>query len=83
MISMSLALSEKSRKEPGCILYSFLEDAGDPGRFVFFEKWQSREALDEHFNQPHFKDFAEKFPGMITGEPLIEAHQVSDTETIA
>lgn len=82
LIDMSLALVEPSKEEPGCILYSFLENAGKPGQFLFFEKWRSRKDLDEHFQKPYFLAFAEKFPGMIIGEAVIEVHEVAATELI-
>ena len=83
MRRMSLDLVAVSAKEQGCILYRFLEDAGAPGSFVFFEKWRSREDLEAHFQQSYFKDFADRFPSMIVGDALIEAHEVASTEKIA
>ena len=46
-----------TRAEQGCIQYDMHESVDDPGRFVFFERWTSRDALDEHLKTPHLTDF--------------------------
>lgn len=43
-----------TRDEAGCIEYDLYENADSPGEFTFFEKWTSREALDEHLETEHF-----------------------------
>jgi len=37
-----------SRKEPGCLQYVLLEVKGEPGRFMTYEVWSDRPALDAH-----------------------------------
>ena len=46
-----------TRAEEGCIQYDMHESLDDPGRFVFFERWTSREALDQHLKTPHLTEF--------------------------
>ena len=49
--------------------------------FTFYEKWRSREDLDLHFGEPHFKEFAEKVPDLIVGEPSLVSYEIaSETE---
>ena len=43
-----------TREEEGCIEYDLYENADVQGEFTFFEKWTSREALDEHLKTEHF-----------------------------
>ena len=43
-----------TRKEPGCISYDLTSSVTEPNEFVFVERWQSREAVAEHFAAPHF-----------------------------
>lgn len=38
----------QTRKEGGSAAYEAHQDANDPTRFVFFEKWRSMTALEEH-----------------------------------
>jgi quinol monooxygenase YgiN len=49
-----LTLIEPTRKEEGCVQYDLHEENGQPGHFVFYENWRSKEALDLHLASPHF-----------------------------
>ena len=42
-----------TRGEAGCISYDLLGSVTDPETVVFVEEWESREALQAHFGQPH------------------------------
>jgi quinol monooxygenase YgiN len=46
-----------TRKEPGCIAYELHRDPENPGKFMFYEKFKSQAALDEHVNASYFKNF--------------------------
>jgi len=54
-----LSFVEPTRAEEGCLEYHFHQDKDDPGLFVFYEAWRSKEALDEHLELPHMKAFWE------------------------
>ena len=82
LVEMANTLVGLSNTEEGCISYGFFEDKSSPGQFLFFEKWQSRDAITEHFEKPYFKDFAERFPAMIEGKAAIEIHEISATESV-
>ncbi len=70
-----------SRAEEGCIIYDFLQDPFNPDSFTFYEKWRSREDLELHFGEPHFKEFAETVPDLIVGEPSLISYEIaSETE---
>ncbi len=70
-----------SRGEEGCIIYDFLQDPFEQDSFTFYEKWRSRDDLDLHFGEPHFKEFAEKVPELIIGEPSLVSYEIaSETE---
>ena len=51
------ALLVPTRGEPGCIVYELHLDPENPGKFMFYEKFRSQSALDEHINSPHFQKF--------------------------
>ena len=76
MINLAKAAITPSRNEEGCILYEFLEDPYDLGSFTFYEKWRSREDLELHFEEPHFKEFAQHSPELIEGERTFETFEV-------
>lgn len=84
MIEMAKGLLEPSRGEDGCMVYEFLQDPFDPDSFTFYERWRSREDLDLHFEEPHFKEFEKTFPGFIVGgSESIIAYEVSGESRIA
>lgn len=56
-----LSLIEPTRAESGCIGYTFHQDASDPGSFMFYETWTSRQALDEHLATPHMKNLLDRY----------------------
>ncbi len=66
-----LALAPPSRREAGCLQYRFLESEL-PGRFYADEVWESRAALDAHFETPHFRAAAARFPELVQGEVTLD-----------
>jgi quinol monooxygenase YgiN len=50
-------MEAKSRAEAGCLDYTFSVELNRPGVLRVTEKWESLEALGEHFKQPHMADF--------------------------
>src|SRR6516164_8893168 len=44
--------AEKSAKEPGCLVYTLMEVIGEPGRFLTFERWKDKAALEAHMVTP-------------------------------
>jgi quinol monooxygenase YgiN len=51
------ALVAKTRAERGCINYDFHQHNADPYRFVFYENFVDQAAFDDHFAQPHTKEW--------------------------
>jgi quinol monooxygenase YgiN len=51
---------EATRPEEGCIQYDLHVSTDQPGSFVFYENWASREALDRHAASPHLRAFGIK-----------------------
>lgn len=58
---------EATRKETGCSLYSVHTDLDLRGRFVFFERWASQDALAAHETEPHFLAMAKAFETRLAG----------------
>ena len=44
-------------KEQGCLSYDLHSSITEPNCFVFVERWDSREALAQHFETPHLKEW--------------------------
>src|SRR5271163_4823841 len=57
-----------TRAESGCKLYELYE-SDSPGRFYFYEIWESQAALDQHAASAHFKHLAQSV-GQLIQEPF-------------
>ncbi len=73
-----LALVEPTRKEEGCVQYDLHLSTNEPGRFVFYENWASREMLERHLQSPHLRAFLGR-----TGELLAEPPRILTYSRIA
>jgi quinol monooxygenase YgiN len=51
------ALVAPTRSEAGCLAYELQRDPENPGKFMFYERFRSQAALDEHLAMPNFKAF--------------------------
>ncbi len=76
---LSLEHVERSREEPGCISHAVHIDAENINRLVFFEEWESMEALQTHFQVPESGAFVQQIETMATSAPemrIFESSQV-------
>jgi quinol monooxygenase YgiN len=60
-----LAIVEATRLEEGCVQYDLHVATDEPGRFVFYENWASREALDRHAASAHIQAFGTTAPELL------------------
>lgn len=58
-------LIDVTRAEQGCLQYDLHQDNDDPGHFVFFENWASRDDWREHMNAPHLAAYAAATEGAV------------------
>ena len=58
--ALLVPFAEKSAKEPGCLVYTLMEVIGEPGRFLTFERWTDKAALDAHVVTPDIKAIVPK-----------------------
>jgi quinol monooxygenase YgiN len=58
--ALLVPFAEKSRDEPGCKLYTLLEVESEPGRFLTYERWTDKAALQVHMTTPHIKEIVPK-----------------------
>lgn len=61
-----------TRAERGCINYDLHVDLTDPRRFVFYENWSDKAALDAHAASPHMKAWAQVREAMLAAPVKIE-----------
>ncbi len=62
---------EPTRAEEGCLSYELHESTGEPGLFLFYETWESQDALDKHFESPHLQALLKQVPTLVEGRPDI------------
>ena len=67
---------EQTRQEPGNISYSFYEESGVPNSFIYFEEWQSREALKEHLEKPYIQPLLAEFADLVDGEADVRVYDI-------
>jgi quinol monooxygenase YgiN len=63
--ALLVPFAEKSRTEPGCQVYALLEVHGEPGRFLTFERWTDKAALEVHMTTPHLKELVPKLDSVL------------------
>ncbi len=73
-----LALVEPTRKEQGCVQYDLHVSTEEPGRFVFYENWNSKEDLARHAASPHLTRLGTVI-GDLTAEPprILTYHRIA------
>jgi quinol monooxygenase YgiN len=59
-----------SRNDPGNIEYEAHEVEGQPGRFIIFERWVSREALEGHLGDPRMQELVPQLLEMMEGSSI-------------
>ncbi|EKE40733.1 hypothetical protein ENUP19_0324G0008 [Entamoeba nuttalli] len=61
-----------SRKDPGCISYSFVNEVTNTTHYIMIEEWESQEKLDAHMKTTHFAQFINFINKISTKESNIE-----------
>jgi len=69
-----LTLIEPTRAEDGCVQYDLHVHSTDPGRFVFYENWTSREHLDRHLASSHLAAAVGTVGEWLAEPPSIETY---------
>jgi len=63
--ALIVPFAAKSRSEPGCKSYNLLEVQSEPGRFLTYESWTDKAALDAHMTTPHIKEIIPKLADVL------------------
>jgi len=69
---------EESRKEEGCISYSYAQDLLDPAKLIIVEKWFDDAALASHFATPHMAAFRGALAGSDLTITELKKYQADD-----
>ena len=60
-----------TRQEVGCLQFDPHRHPTEPGRFLLFERWASREALDAHGQTAHLNTFVTAASLLWTAGPAV------------
>lgn len=82
LVRTAQTMCEASRGDDGCLAYGFFEDTEQPNHFVFIEEWESDDALQSHFAQPHTAEFMTAIGDLIAGPPDARFHTVATTRRL-
>jgi quinol monooxygenase YgiN len=67
-----------TRNEAGVLTYVLHRSAADPCKFLFYERYRDKEALDQHMATPHFRDSSAIVNELLAQEPLAEFYEEID-----
>jgi quinol monooxygenase YgiN len=82
-VAAAREMMAETRKEQGCLSYTFSADLEEPGRFRIFEEWESDEALRAHFASPHMARFRTAMAGLGVREMAIQRYEVTKVGPLA
>lgn len=75
--TMSVEHVHRSRDEPGCISHGVHVDVENPHRLVFIEEWESREALQRHFEVPESTAFVRSVGAKCVAPPKMRIFEAA------
>lgn len=75
-VQIAIRMVEETRKEEGCLAYTFHSPVDDPNTFFVYEEWASAEALQGHMSSEHMKEFQKQMPGVLAGEVTVKQYSV-------
>lgn len=50
-----------SKEEEGCLMYEVFQTKNNPVEFIVIDSWESEEALNKHYETPHYSYFINNF----------------------
>ncbi|AOP43350.1 putative quinol monooxygenase [Edwardsiella piscicida] len=73
----ALQLVEPSRAEAGNVRYDLHQEEGQGATLVFFEIWQSPQALTQHEKSAHFAAFLQAIEGRCASVEITRLRQIA------
>ena len=73
----AFAQMRASREEPGCLDYTYAIDVADPCIMRVLERWESWQALEDHFARAHMTPWRTALAEVAVVERNLHAHEVS------
>ncbi len=70
------ALLAPTRKEDGCIQYDLHQNIAKPTEFVFYERWESSEALQIHGKSEHILKYKAATAALLAQDTKVEIYHL-------
>jgi quinol monooxygenase YgiN len=67
-----IGLLAPTRQEAGCLNYDLHQSPEEPAKFLFYENWTSKAALDAHLQSEHIKALLPRVDELCTAFPEIK-----------
>jgi quinol monooxygenase YgiN len=83
LIRVGQAVAAASRAEQGRMSYRVYEDSEVENDFVFVEEWESEEALQRHFAEPHVAEFMAAIQATVVAPPDVKFHTIASSMDLA
>jgi quinol monooxygenase YgiN len=75
-IEIAVRMTAETRKEEGCLAYTFHFPVDDPKTLFVYEEWTSEEALNAHIQSAHMKEFQGRIATVIAGDVAVKRYEV-------
>ncbi|HNR52336.1 MAG TPA: putative quinol monooxygenase [Deltaproteobacteria bacterium] len=69
------ALVPQVQTEQKTLVYTVHRGRKAPGKFLFYERYPDKDALNVHGATPHFAEFFGKIAPLLDGNPTIEVYE--------
>ena len=79
IVEISQKAIELTRKEEGCISYNLLKNSGDDKTLMYYEEWESLDALRAHLKTDHILEAREARKDLIEGAPEVRIFEARET----
>jgi quinol monooxygenase YgiN len=73
---------DASRREDGCLAYTYSLDVLDNGLVHVVEKWRDRAALDAHFTTAHLGEWRQGFARLGITDRNLRLFEIAEGEAI-
>lgn len=77
-----LAVEAVTRREPGCLSYTFFFGISEPSYLHVFEEWESEEAVSAHLQAAHTQAFLGSIGEFAAGIPVVNKYVVESKASL-
>lgn len=70
------SLVTETRREPGCLQYDLHVSADNPAAFALYERWESADALQAHFETEHMIAALGGFDELSEAGPVLARYEL-------